>query len=123
MSKSAFGVDHGGEVAKAFDVKKPMGFVKQVGQAYTQGAKMLGGMAGGGVQRAGMNMVRGGDARGGRIGGAQSKLGMGVKRAGQGMQNRPGMTGAGIAGATAVPGAAAMKINRNKQQPQQPRRF
>jgi len=115
IKKSAFGVEH--EISKMGF--KPMGFVKQVGQAYTQGAKMLGGLAGGATQRAGRGMARAGDARGGALGGMQAKTGMGIKRAGDAMQKRPGLTGAGIAGATAVPGTMAA----NKLKPKQPGRF
>ena len=113
MSESAFGIDHGAgsEVSKA----GPMGFVKQIGRSYADGAKMLGGLAGGGVQRAGMGMARAGDARGGMLGGAMTKTGLAGSRTGAAMQKRPGLTGAGIAGATAVPGAmAANKLKQTK---------
>jgi len=105
--QSAFGVEHGDEIAK---FEMPTGLLKPV--------KALGSKIGGGTSRLGASMAPG---TGTRIAGARrapsltNKIGSGLQRAGGAMAANPGKTGGIAIGGTGAIGAGAGMHQRKKQ--------
>lgn len=111
MAESAFGVDHGDEVSKAF--KMPGSWAPKMPKPVTNlGTKIGTGLFQGGAKQGAIGAMQGG-----KLGNARSKAGLNTAKAGVKMVQHPGATGAaaiGGAGGAAGGGYAAWRKKQKK---------